>query len=238
MGSGKRNSKNCPIFFSTSDIEEIEIVRSSAALLTGLSGLAGLINIKTREYTSPETNIELEYGSFNNLHTHLSNGNKFGRFSYATGIGYDKSDGPTGKHTNERMADLYSQLNWQPSEKLSIKAGLFYLDGKRELRIAELPADKKYRDMVQNFDPYKSLLSNLKIIYRPAEKFSSELQLFYSSRNPTFNDEVKVVSSSEKDAEWGLNFIQSVSITKLNILRFGGLYKPLGSAKRQTFLHR
>ena len=223
-GVWQKEFEELPYFFSTSDIEEIEIVRSSAALLTGLSGLAGLINIKTREYSSLETNIELEYGSFNNLHTHLSNGNKIGRFSYATGIGYDKSDGPTGKHAKEEMADFYSQLNWQPSEKLSIKAGLFYLDGKRELRIAELPADKKYRDMIQNFDPYKSLLSNLKLVYRPGEKFSSELQLFYSSRNPTFNDEVKITSSSEKDAEWGLNFIQSVSITRLNILRFGGLY--------------
>jgi iron complex outermembrane receptor protein len=223
-GVWQKEFEELPYFFSTSDIEEIEVVRSSAALLTGLSGLAGLINIKTREYSRPETNIELEYGSFNNLHTHFSNGNKLGRFSYATGIGYDKSDGPSVKHTKEGMADFYSQLNWQPSEKLSIKAGLFYLDGKRELRIAELPADKKYRDMIQNFDPYKSLLSNLKIVYRPGEKFSSELQLFYSSRNPTFNDEVKITSSSEKDSELGLNLIQSVSITKLNILRFGGLY--------------
>lgn len=122
------------------------------------------------------------------------------------------------------MADLYSQIHWQPSDKLSIKVSLFYLDGKRELRIAELPADKRYRDMIQNFDPVRSVLSNLKLVYRPSEKLSSELQLFFSNRNPTFNDEVKETSSNEKDAEWGLNFIQSVAITKLNILRFGGLY--------------
>ena len=223
-GVWQKEFEELPYFFSTSDIEEIEIIRSSAALLTGLSGLAGLINIKTREYSGPETTIELEYGSFNNLHSHVSNGNKFGRFSYAAGIGYDKSDGPTGKHAKEEVADFFSQLNWQPSGKLSIKAGLFYLDINRQLRIAELPADKRYRDMIQNFDPYKSLLSNLKMVYRPGEKFSSELQLFYSYRNPTFNDEVKLTSSSEKDAEWGLNFMQSVSITKLNVLRFGGLY--------------
>ncbi len=87
-GAWQKEFEELPYFFLTSDIEEIEIVRSSAALLTGLSGLAGLINIKTREYSSPETNLELEYGSFNNLHTHLSNGNKIGRFSYAAGIGY------------------------------------------------------------------------------------------------------------------------------------------------------
>lgn len=223
-GVWQKEFEELPYFFSTSDIEDIEIVRSSAALLTGLSGMAGLINIKPREYTSPETNIELEFGSYNNLHTHLSNGNKIGSFSYALGIGYDKSDGPSGKHSKEEIADLFSQVKWQPSDKLIIKANLFYLDGKREMRIAELPADKRYRDMIQNFDPVRALLSNLKIVYRPTEKLSSELQLFSSNRNPTFNDEVKLTSSNEKDSEWGLNFIQSVSLTRLNILRFGGLY--------------
>lgn len=223
-GVWQKEFEELPYFFSTSDIQDIEIVRSSAALLTGLSGMAGLINIKTREYSSPETNIELEFGSFNDLHTHLSNGNRIGNFSYAIGAGYDKNDGPSGKHSKENMSDLFSQVKWQPSDKLIIKANLFYLDGKRELRIAELPADGKYRDMIQNFDPVRALLSNLKMVYRPSENLSSELQLFYSNRNPTFNDEVKMTSSNEKDSEWGLNFIQSVSVTRLNILRFGGLY--------------
>lgn len=223
-GVWQKEFEELPYFFPTSDIEEIEIVRSSAALLTGLSGLAGLINIKTREYSFPETNLELEYGSYNTLHTHLSNGSKIGRFSYAAGLGYDKSDGPSGKHAKEEMADFFSQFSWQPSDKLTIKANLFYLGGKRELRIAELPADKRYRDMIQNFDPIKAVISNLKMVYRPTDKLSSELQLFYSHRNPTFNDEVKESSSNEKDTELGLNFIQSVSVTRLNILRFGGLY--------------
>jgi iron complex outermembrane receptor protein len=223
-GVWQKEFEELPYFFSTSDIEEIEIVRSSAALLTGLSGMAGLVNIKTREYTSPETNIEAEYGSYNSLHAHLSNGNKIGNFSYAAGLGYDKTDGPSGKHAKEEMADLFTQVKWQPSEKLSLKANLFYLDGKRELRIAEPPADKRYQDMIQNFDPVRAVISNFKMIYRPSEKFSSELQLFYSYRNPTFNDEVKLTSSNEKDSEYGLNFIQSVAITKLNTLRFGGIY--------------
>jgi outer membrane cobalamin receptor len=223
-GVWQKEFEELPYFFSTSDIEEIEIVRSSAALLTGLSGLAGLVNIKTREYTSPETNIEAEYGSYNSLHTHLSNGNKVGNFSYAFGLGYDKTDGPSGKHAKEEMADLFTQVKWQPSEKLSVKANIFYLDGKRELRIAEPPADKRYQDMIQNFDPVRAVISNVKMVYRPSEKLSSELQLFYTYRNPTFNDEVKITSSNEKDSEYGLNFIQSVAITKLNTLRFGGIY--------------
>jgi outer membrane receptor protein involved in Fe transport len=223
-GIWQQEFEELPYFFSTSDIEKIEIIRSSAALLTGLSGTEGLIDIKTREYSGAESNLEMEYGSFNSIHTHLSNGNKIGRFSYAAGIGYDKSDGPEGKHAKEAMASFNSQVHYQITDKLSLKANLFYLDGKRQLALAEQPADKKYLDMIQNFDPYKSILSNLKIVYRPRRNLSSELQLFYSYRDPKFNDEVTGISTREKDIEYGLNFMQSVSITDNNILRFGGLY--------------
>jgi outer membrane cobalamin receptor len=223
-GVWQKEFEELPYFFSTSDIEEIEIVRSSAALLTGISGLAGLVNIKTREYTTPETNLELEYGSYNNLHTHISNGMRIGRFSYAAGAGFDKSDGPSGKHSEENMVNLYSQVKWQPSEKFTVNANLFYLDGNREMRIAEAPADKKYRDMIQGFDPVRALLTNVRAVYRASDKYSSELQLFCSYRNPTFEDEVKKTTSNEKDYEWGMNFIQSVSLSNFNTLRFGGLY--------------
>lgn len=223
-GVWQKEFAELPYFFSTSDIEEIEIIRSSAALLTGLSGMAGLINIKTREYKSSETNLELEYGSYNSLHTHLSNGNKIGQFSYSAGIGYNKTDGPEGNHAQEKMTDLHTQMSWQPSDKLIVKGNLFYLNGNRQLRIAQLPADKKYLDMIQNFDPVNAVLSNIKMVYRPTEMLSSEIQLFYTYRNPTFNDEVKETSIKTNDSEWGVNFIQSVSITNLNIIRFGGIY--------------
>ena len=223
-GVWQQEFEELPYFFSTSDIERIEVIRSSAALLTGLTGMEGLINVKTKEYLRPEANLELEYGSYNNLHSHLSHGNTIGNFAYSAGIGYDKSDGPSGRHVKEEMADLYTQVSWRPSEKLTVKANLFYLNGKRELMIAQEPADKRYIDMLQNFDPYKATLANIKLIYKPTQKLTSEMQLFYSARNPAFNDEVKKTSVNEKDFEYGLNFTQSVAVSSSNILRFGGIY--------------
>jgi hypothetical protein len=223
-GVWQQEFEELPYFFSASDIEDIEIVRTSAALLTGLSGMAGLVNIKTREFIKPEADLEMEYGSFNSSHTHLSGGSRIGNFSFSAGAGYDKTDGPEGKHAKEEMLNIYTQVNWQPSAKLNVKANVFYLDGKRQLAKAEPPADKKYQDMLQSFDPYRALLSNIKMVYRPGEKLSSELQIFYSYRDPLFIDEVKGTTSSEKDYEWGANFIQSVSLSGKNILRFGGLY--------------
>jgi len=223
-GVWQKEFEELPYFFSASDIEEIEIIRSSAALLTTLSGLSGLINIKTREYTSPETTIDLEYGTFNSFHSHISTGNKIRRFGYATGIGLDRTSGPSGRHAKEAMADIYIRVNWQLTDKLNLNANLFYLNGERQMAIALPPADQKYLDMIQSFDPYKALLSNFQLNYRPNRILSSELQVFYSRRNPTFIDEVAETTSNEKDYEYGINFIQAVRIFPTNVLRFGVLY--------------
>jgi len=223
-GIWQQEFEELPYFISASDIEKIEIVRSSAALLTGLSGIEGLINIKTREYNSPEASLELEYGSFNSLHSHLSGGSRIGSFAYAAGAGYDRTEGLEGMHSREAMATFYSRFSWDPSGKVNVLGSLYFLDGRRELTIAQPPADQKYLNMLQNFDPYWSLLSNVKLIYRPTANVSSELQVFYSYRNPKFNDEITSLSTSEKDIEWGLNFMQSVSFIKSNTLRVGGLY--------------
>ena len=193
-------------------------------MLTGLSGIGGLINIKTREYSAPETSVEVEYGKFNTLHAHLSTGNKIGSFGYAAGIGYDGTNGPEGMHSKETMGTFYSRLTWQVSERLNLMTHLYYLDGKRQLTVAQPPADVRYINMLQNFDPYRAVLSNLKAVYRLNRNLSTELQLFYSYRNPQFNDEVAGTSTSEKDIEWGFNFMQSVSIKSSNTLRLGGLY--------------
>ncbi|HBE43800.1 MAG TPA: hypothetical protein DDW27_21920 [Bacteroidales bacterium] len=223
-GVWQKEFEELPYFFSASDIEEIEVIRSSAALLTGLSGLAGLINIKTREYTDFETRVDLEYGSLNSLHSHISTGNRIGNFSYAAGLGHDRSDGPEGRHAKEAMTNLYTRMNWQISDKLGVNTSLFYLNGERELALALPPAEKRYQDMIQGFDPYNALLTNMKMTYRPSPKLSSELQVFYSQRNPTFYDEVAETTSNEKDYEYGFNFIQSVRVMPSNVLRFGGLY--------------
>lgn len=223
-GVWQKEFEELPYFFSTSDIQEIEIIRSSAALLTGLSGLSGLINIKTRDYTSAETNVEMEYGTFNSLHSQVSTGNRIGRFGYVAGAGYDRTSGPSGRHAKEEMANLYTRFDWQALKALNVKANIFYLDGSRQMAIAQAPADPRYQAMIQGFDPYRALITNLKTVYRPNENLSTEVQIFYSRRNPAFIDEVKETTSNEKDYEYGFNLMQSVKLSGSNVLRFGGLY--------------
>ncbi|MBN2632113.1 MAG: TonB-dependent receptor plug domain-containing protein [Bacteroidales bacterium] len=223
-GVWQKEFEELPYFFQASDIEELEIIRSSAALLTGLSGLSGLINVKTREYDNFEGRIQTEYGTWNTLHTHVSAGDGAEHFSYAAGAGFDRTDGPAGKHAYEQMATIYGRFNWMLTNKLTLNSSIYYLDGEREMRLAEPPADTRYIDMIQGFDPYRAVLSNIRALYRSGEKASSEIQLSFAHRNPLFYDEVKETTSGEKDYEFGVNYLQSIALASSNILRFGGLY--------------
>lgn len=90
-----------PYFFSSQDIESLEIIRSSAVLLTGLSTMAGVVNVKTREYEENETTMRLEYGSYQSMRGHLSHGGKVNAFSYAGGLGFSKTEGPENKNAAE-----------------------------------------------------------------------------------------------------------------------------------------
>ena len=227
-GIWQREFYEMPYFISASDIEEVEIIRSSAAFLTGLSGLAGIINIKTREYDQSETSAELEYGSFNTMHSHVSHGGQHENYSYAAGLGYDKTDGPDQKNAAEGIGNIYCRLNWEPLKELDISAGLYYLDGKRELALAEEPAGKRFREEISSFDQIRSTLLNLKVNYRTGKNASTEVQVFFTDRKPIYKWEDintnEIFKISEKDHEWGINLIQALTLSQKNTLRFGGLY--------------
>ncbi len=227
-GAWQREFHELPYFFSSSDIEQIEVIRSSAALLTGLSGMAGVINVKTKKYNDPQTTATLEYGSFDAFRTHVSHGATKGTIAYATGAGFQRTSGPSDRHAAESMSNFYGSVDWKPSEKLVVTANLFHLYGKRELATAKAPATERFQNELSVFDPYRATLTNLRAFYRPGKSLSSELLLYYSQRRPHFEVENykthEISQSNENDHEWGANFTQSITLFDNNILRFGGLY--------------
>ncbi len=227
-GIWQKEFHELPYFISASDIEEVEIIRSSAALLTGLSGLSGVINIKTRSYEKSETSVEADYGTFNTMHLHASHGGKYKDISYAAGVGYDKTDGPEDKNAAEEIGNVYGRVEWQATEKLGVSANLYYLTGKREIALAEPPAGKRFREQISSYDQVRSTLSNLKLKYTPSDNAVTELHVYYSDRKPIYRavdmTTEEVMFTSEKDHEWGVNLIQAINLSDRNTLRFGGLY--------------
>ena len=61
---------------SALDIESVEIVRSSNALVKGLSGLTGVIEIKTKKPKRETISLLTKYGENNNYVANLQYGNK------------------------------------------------------------------------------------------------------------------------------------------------------------------
>ena len=226
-GAWQREFLETPYFFSAADIEQVKVIRSSAALLMGINGMAGVINIITKEYEKSETTREIEYGTFGTYRAHISHGAKIGDLSYATGLGTQHTDGPAGMHAVEGMMNFYGSVHWTPSEKLSVRYNLFHLNGKRELRLAEPPAAKRFLTELWSFDPVRSTLANLKINYKLSDKAATEFLAYYTNRDPVFIDEDEVTHEikkvSERDHEWGINLIQSLALSKKNTLRIGGL---------------
>ncbi|MEK7400323.1 MAG: TonB-dependent receptor plug domain-containing protein, partial [Candidatus Poribacteria bacterium] len=225
-GAWQREFYELPYFFSSADIEKIEIIRSSAALLTGLSGLAGVINIIPKEYKKPQTTSEIEYGSFDTYRFHISHGSAVGKTSYAVGLGSSHTDGPKDRYAVENITNFYGNIKWRPIDALTIKTELFHLYGMRELAKAEPPADPNLQNALEKFDPINTTMFNFITDFHPNNKANTNLLMYYGNRDDTFVTETKTpyAVNNELDFEWGANLIQSLLISNGNVLRFGGLY--------------
>ncbi len=217
-----------PYFFSAQDLESVEIVRSSAILLTGLSSMAGVINFKTRDYQSSNTDCQLEYGSFNSFRSHLSHGNKINNISYSLGAGFYKTKGPENKYAAEQTANFFTKFKWQPRLNCKIQTSAFYIQADRQFLLAEPPADSRYWLVHEEYDPYKAFLVTMDGYYGFADKGATVLKVSYADRKPnyrTFNTTTLETSSYlEADREWNVNLIQAISPFRNNTVRLGLFY--------------
>ncbi len=234
-GVWQREFHETPYFFSTGNVEKIEIIRSSAALLNGLSGMSGIVNIVTKKYTKPVTTAELEYGSFNSLHTYLSHSGGQESLNYSLNMGYDKTDGPGGRHAGEKMINLYGSLEWKPSDKVSVTANIFHLNGMRQFMQAQYPASANLIGRLESYDPFISSSVSLKTQVKQNERGTLEINSYYTNRRPRFVNEVTGITVSEYDSEIGVNVIESLFLGESNILRFGGLYNYWNAPNGKRF---
>ena len=226
-GAWQREFYETPYFFSASSIERIEIMRSSAALLKGLSGLVGIVNIIPKKYENPETSAEMEYGSFDSYRFHLAHGASPGKTSYAFNIGSSHTDGPKEMNGAEGFTNFLGSFGWNPLEILSVRANLFHVYGKRELIRAESPpAAKRFATTSERFDPVQTTLGSLITHFRPSDKASTELLLQYIDRDHYFLSEPgdPHETTREWDYEWSANLTQALALSSSNTLRIGGLY--------------
>ncbi len=168
----------------------------------------------------------MEYGSLGTAHARVSHGGRAGDFSYGLGLDGYRSDGPKDRHGEERIANYYGGLSWNPSDSLSFTTHFFHIGGSRGLVQALPPATRALQTALEKFDPIQTSFGTLNTLYRPNKRLSTQVVFGYSDRHNT--DVAKTASGTTATRDWDRELTagatQSIALTEHNVMRVGANY--------------
>jgi len=220
-------------FLSAANVERIEIVRSSNAMLLGPGGMTGIVNIIPRSYESRETQVDSLFGSNCTVRAQLNHGDAKDHYAYAVGVGHRHTDGHWPNST-ENISNLYGRFTYKPSSVLAMTLNSYAVLGSRELRLAEPPASKNLQGREDRFDPMSTYIFVGNVTYAKDTAASTDLTLSYASREKK-GHRTGADDWWEKDHEYGINLTQVVRLPNHTVLRAGGMYNYWKSPTGKRF---
>ncbi len=222
-GAWFREFHETDYFMSAANVERIEILRSSSALLLAPDGMTGLVNIVPRTYAERQTRVDVTYGSEDTWRTQISHGDALENLAYGLGLGCYHTDGPSGENARENMTNLFGRLVYTANPDLTLALTALYIDGDRQLQLAEPPASGTLQTRRDSFDPMRTYVAVARARYEPDDTASTELTTMYGKRR-FHGHRVGSPDWLEEDYEYGARAIQSLTIAEDNVLRFGGMF--------------
>jgi iron complex outermembrane receptor protein len=216
-------------FLSALDIESVEIVRSSSALVKGLSGLTGVVDVKTKKPERETISMVAKYGGLNSYLTNLHYGNKINDLAFNTSAAFFGTDGPSGRNGKERIGNFHGNIDWKINSGFSLSAGASYISGLRQLvSIDDEIGAPNIKNRIEKYDPVRTLLTHVKLNYTGNDGSLTELQTNMAYRNVDFANynipQETTVWHDENDWEYGLNVLHNRPLSVTNTLRIGALY--------------
>ncbi|MGQ1788221.1 TonB-dependent receptor [Saccharicrinis sp. GN24d3] len=240
-GIWQKEFTEIPYVLSSGNVEEIKIVRSSAALIKSLSPLVGVIDITTRKSVKDEVDVSLKYGSLNTYQSEVGYSNVHNKVSYSARVGSFGTDGPDGRNGAERLWNVKGDFNWNINERLDWSFNVMYLTGRRSLVQPVEPAAAKLMNAKEEYDPIKTLMVSSKLKFRKSDQLTSELDICFAHRNSTYKNNNlangTVSEYDEKDFELTVNQLNALKISTNNTLRFGALYNYWESPEGKRFYY-
>lgn len=191
-------------FFSTSNMERIEIARGAQSTLYGSDAIAGVINIitvKPNNLKKAGVRALASYGSLNSLNTQLQADGKTGKLAYSARWAFDGTDGFSAAKTlpgNEK-ADrdgrqghhAQATLNLQATSKLSFRSIAQYSTYKASLDNGAFTDDRDFTTANTN------RIAGAGMVYQ-AEKFTLTANYTYSQNRRSYLDDSAHVPSFSK----------------------------------------
>ena len=227
-GVWHREFHELPYLFPASQIEKVEVIRSSGALLLGLSDLTGVVNVVTKQYDERTTFFETEVGRFDTSRTSVSHGDRSEKGFYTVGVNYYTTDGPDDRNGAERMGSAVTTMGFQPFPDLKLDLNVFVLRGERELIHPEPPGrDISKWNAFEQISPQDAVGINSRALWKHGEDASTELTAGYVERTEDFegliyNKTTKTSSwrhTHSKDYEYSLGVIHARNVSDDNTLR-------------------
>ena len=227
-GVWQREFEETVYFFPVLDVESIEVVRSGSALVKGLSGLTGVVDVRTRKPDRETLSVLGRYGELNSYVSAIQYGNKLEDVSFSTAAALFGTDGPHGRNGKERIYSLYGNADWQVSNRLEIHAGGAFIGGIRELVSIEEPGAPNIANRQERVDPMRSFLSWAKATYHGVCGSVTDLQVNMAYRDLDYTvyniPQQTEAMHKELDWEYGISLLHSRSLSPTNTLRAGVLY--------------
>jgi vitamin B12 transporter len=111
---------------TTDNIDRIEVVRGPQSTLYGPRGMAGVVQIFTKQGSGPPTGqFSAEAGSFDTFREMFSSAGAIGQFDYS--IGLSRVDTDNDRPNNQyRMSNGIANIGWSPNEQLRISSLFTY----------------------------------------------------------------------------------------------------------------
>lgn len=110
-------------FYSTDNVDHVEILRGPGSVLYGSNAMGGVINVITRQARQDgvHTTLSSQYGSYNTWQTTLTNMVRQGKFSSLVSLGYDRTDG-TESNFDFKQSRLYAKIGYDISRQWALAA--------------------------------------------------------------------------------------------------------------------
>ena len=226
-GIWQREFNELAYVLPASQIGQVDLLRSSGALFSGLGDITGVIQVKPRRYEQKTTAVEGEVGTYNSTRIGVVQGDTNSNSWYTAGANTMQTDGPDGRNAAEHAYSVYGFGGAQVHERLMLEGQFFAIEAARELMTpdADGPALDSLKTREEEYDPISTVHIGGKAIWTQSSSATLEIAAGYTERSYHYiRRGSKPTTADEDDYEYCLQAIQALELSDVNTLRFGAAY--------------